>query len=212
MNKNIGIIIKIVSAVIMIFILINIQRFGLKVNSTIIHVYLFLVVSSLLSDRFFYSGQKSENQVTSKNTSNALAICWFSAILIPIIEYSIYSREKLLVTIIGITMVCTGTLFRGISIRTLGNFFSRDVEKWNNHRVIDSGVYKKIRHPAYLGNIVQVIGFPLVLNSYLCLTLSLITIVTFIWRIKVEEEFLKNEFPEYVCYTKRTNRLIPGIW
>ncbi|MGI5860217.1 MAG: methyltransferase family protein [Tepidanaerobacteraceae bacterium] len=52
----------------------------------------------------------------------------------------------------------------GIIIREI---FSRDVETWENQRIVKSGIYRYIRHPAYTGNILQIVGFPLILNFIL---------------------------------------------
>ncbi|MGI6424604.1 MAG: methyltransferase family protein [Tepidanaerobacteraceae bacterium] len=121
-------------------------------------------------------------------------------------------RYNTILTILGMWLVLLGIIIRGIGIRTLGEYFSRDVETWENQKVVKTGIYKHIRHPAYAGNILQVIGFPLILNSYFSLVLSAITIFGFIWRIRVEEEFLKREVPEYRKYIEETKGIIPKIW
>lgn len=212
MNKSKGNIIKLVCTIALSLIFIFVHQNVREINSPSIYLYLCLVTLSLISDRIFYRGQKSENHVVHRDTSRFLTVFWFTTLLVPIIEFIIYERINHIIAFIGIVLVILGIIVRVISIKTLGEYFSRDIEKWSNHRIVEIGIYKRIRHPAYLGNIVQIIGFPLILNSYLCLILSAATIMIFIWRLKVEEAFLKREFPEYKSYMKRTKRIIPHIW
>lgn len=173
-----------------------------SLNKGYIYLYIILVVISLVSDRFFYSGQKSENNKKYEITSYYISFTWFTTLIVPVLEYAYIMGNNIIFTSIGIVLVLIGITVRGIGIKTLGKYFSRDVETWNNQEIVKTGIYKYIRHPAYAGNILQIIGFPLILNSYFSLILSLITIFGFLWRIRVEEKFLKKEMPEYKEYIK----------
>jgi len=204
---------RIVVALLLIITLLTVIKNQADLNVIYIFVYIALMVLSLLSDKFFYKGEKTENDGEEHNTtSHFLALAWFLTLVLPVMEYSITQRDELIISIFGIVMVLSGTMIRGISIRTLGNFFSRDVEAWHHQRIIKTGIYKYIRHPAYTGNIVQILGFPLVLNSYYSLMMSLITILIFLWRIRVEEAFLSERFHEYREYMNQTKKIIPKIW
>lgn len=183
-----------------------------SINKTYIYLYIFFIVVSFLSDKYFYKGQKSENNKSHDMTSYFISLTWFTSLIIPVLEHVYMIRYNIILTILGMWLVLLGIIIRGIGIRTLGEYFSRDVETWENQKVVKTGIYKHIRHPAYAGNILQVIGFPLILNSYFSLVLSAITIFGFIWRIRVEEEFLKREVPEYRKYIEETKRIIPKIW
>jgi len=183
-----------------------------NLNKGLMYFYLLLFVASLVSDRYFYSGQKSQDNKKYEITSWLIYITWFCSLIVPLLEHVYFKRENIFLTIIGAVLVVTGIAIRGIGIKTLGKYFSRDVETWDNHVIVKTGIYKYIRHPAYAGNIMQLIGFPLVLNSYFCLILSFITIACYMWRIIVEEKFLSSKIPEYKDYMKETYRIIPKVW
>lgn len=71
-------------------------------------------------------------------------------------------------------------------------------------KLITDGVYKHLRHPMYLGEIMMLLGAPLFGQSYLTVILSPIFIIQIlIWRYFEEQELIK-EFPEYSEYRKRT--------
>jgi protein-S-isoprenylcysteine O-methyltransferase Ste14 len=171
-----------------------------------------MVILSLLIDKFFFKGKSSEDKKTQMLLSTIISISWFSALIVPLIEYSYLLRNNNYITIIGITIVFLGIIIRGLSIKYLGEYFSRDIETWSKHHVVDRGLYKYIRHPAYLGNIIQILGFPLILNAYYSLTLSVLVIFCFLKRIELEEDFLEDNLKGYNDYKKETYRLIPFIW
>ncbi|MBL7160332.1 MAG: isoprenylcysteine carboxylmethyltransferase family protein [Candidatus Aenigmarchaeota archaeon] len=70
--------------------------------------------------------------------------------------------------------------------------------------LVTDGIYRRLRHPMYLGEILMFIGTPILGQSMLTLFLSPIFIVQIlIWRY-FEEQKLVAEFPEYSEYKKRT--------
>lgn len=181
-------------------------------NQNLVYFYLILVVLSLIIDKFFFKGQVNEKEKQDKALSTLLSISWFSALIIPILEYSYFIRNNSVISTLGIIIVFIGIIIRGLSIKYLGKYFSRDVETRNNHTLIKEGLYKYIRHPAYLGNILQIIGFPLILNSYYSLILAAINVYLFLKRIEVEERFLEKELEKYKEYQAETKKLIPYLW
>jgi len=212
MEKVINSLIKIIIISLYIYTWKVVEKSINSTNKAYIYLYLFFVVISFMSDKYFYKGQKSEGNKSWDMTSDLILLTWFSSLIVPVLEYLHLNRKNLFFTMLGMCLVLLGVIIRAIGIRTLGKYFSRDVETWDNHKVVRTGIYKHIRHPAYAGNILQVVGFPLILNSYYSLVISVITICAFIWRIRVEEEFLIREIPEYRKYMEETKRIIPKIW
>ena len=115
---------------------------------------------------------------------------------------------------IGFTLVAIGLVIRIQSILTLKKQFTYSVAKIENHTLIEKGLYKWIRHPGYLGQIIIFIGIPTSLANWLSVILMLTPVlVGYIYRISVEERFMVEQMgAEYIGYQKRTKRLIPMIW
>jgi protein-S-isoprenylcysteine O-methyltransferase Ste14 len=81
------------------------------------------------------------------------------------------------------------------------------------HHVIDSGPYRFIRHPMYLGMIALNIAMPLLLGSYWALIVSALIVVVLVIRTALEDRTLHAELPGYPEYAARVRcRLLPGIW
>jgi len=71
-------------------------------------------------------------------------------------------------------------------------------------KLVTDGIYSRLRHPMYLGEILMLLGAPILGQSLLTIFLSPIFIVQIlIWRYLEEKELVK-EFPEYREYRKRT--------
>jgi protein-S-isoprenylcysteine O-methyltransferase Ste14 len=104
-----------------------------------------------------------------------------------------------------------------IVIRVRGHFeldgaFSKYVEKSDNQKIIQSGLYARIRHPMYLGSILLFVGLPMVLASKSAWIFSVLGLIGLLIRIRKEESFLTEHFPGYREYMERTWRLIPYLF
>jgi len=112
---------------------------------------------------------------------------------------------------IGMVLVATGFTIRIHSILTLRQYFTYSVAKVENHKLIDTGLYKFIRHPGYLGQLIIFVGISTAISNWLSILLMMIPVtIGFIHRIKVEERFMLDQLGEdYLNYQKRTMRLIP---
>jgi protein-S-isoprenylcysteine O-methyltransferase Ste14 len=92
-------------------------------------------------------------------------------------------------------------------------FASRVIEVVKGQKVIQSGPYRFVRHPMYLGATLMYIASPLALGSYWAMIPALFIIPIFIARIMNEEKVLTKELEGYSEYKQKTRyRLIPGIW
>lgn len=116
--------------------------------------------------------------------------------------------------ILGAIFTMTGQLLFMIA-RKQNSFFSSVVRVQNdrNHQVCETGLYKFVRHPAYLGSVIQLIGFPLIFGSLWSIIPVFISLVLTILRTFLEDKTLKNELTGYKGYSKKTKyKLIPFIW
>jgi protein-S-isoprenylcysteine O-methyltransferase Ste14 len=69
--------------------------------------------------------------------------------------------------------------------------------------LVDSGIYRLIRHPQYLGFMLLSVGMAFYFQLYSTIALSLLTIVFLSFGIKEEEKMLTDQFgEEYNSYKK----------
>ena len=116
--------------------------------------------------------------------------------------------------ILGVALGLTGFAIRIIAKKTLGRFYTVRVQLQQDHEVIDTGIYGLVRHPLYLGFILEWLAPPLILGSpagFLLTTLPIV--IGVLQRIPREEALLTEGMGEkYRAYMGRTKRLIPGVW
>jgi len=116
--------------------------------------------------------------------------------------------------LLGIVLTIIGQAIF-LSARKENKFFSSVVriQVDRGHTVCDTGIYKIVRHPGYLGMIISLSGFPLITGSLWSIITTVIAVVLLIIRTCLEDESLKNELSGYIEYMQKTKqRLIPKIW
>jgi protein-S-isoprenylcysteine O-methyltransferase len=117
------------------------------------------------------------------------------------------------IVVAGAFLAITGLTMRLWAIRTLGRFFTSTVRVANDHQVVQSGPYRRLRHPSYAGALLAALGITVALGSRLGFGLILILCVpAYLYRIAVEERALVAELgTSYSEYRARTWGLIPGV-
>ena len=114
----------------------------------------------------------------------------------------------------GIILTGSGQLMFLIAQKQ-NKFFSSTVRIQTNreHTVCDTGLYKVVRHPAYLGSIIQAMGFPLIFGSYWSIIPVFLMIFLLTTRTILEDKTLKNELKGYLEYSSQTRyKIIPYAW
>jgi protein-S-isoprenylcysteine O-methyltransferase Ste14 len=116
--------------------------------------------------------------------------------------------------LIGSVFVIIGLIIRVASIVKLKQQFTYTVARIENHVLIETGLYKVIRHPGYLGQLIIFMGVTICLSNWLSVLFMIIPVLAgYLNRINVEEKFLVEQMGQkYLDYQNRTKRLIPMIY
>lgn len=113
----------------------------------------------------------------------------------------------------GVVLFIAGGALRLGPVFILGRRFSGLVAIQPGHELVTDGIYGVIRHPSYLGLLVNALGWSLVFRSGLGVLLTLLLIPPLLARMRAEEALLHSQFGAgYEAYRSRTSRLIPGIY
>lgn len=116
--------------------------------------------------------------------------------------------------IVGLLLIIAGVFLLSWARRVIRGQFSGHVRIQEGHQLIQSGPYRLVRHPGYLGYLVIVLGIAVGFSSLLAIaSMILLLLPGLIYRMRVEEKMLVEAFgKEYQQYARRTKRLLPGIW
>jgi len=122
------------------------------------------------------------------------------------------TSDPVVIRIVGVAIYTAGLLV-AISCRLqLGENWS-DIEtaKVLSHQaVVSNGIYRYIRHPIYVGDLLLLAGLELSLNSWLVAAVALMTPVV-LWKAVCEERMLVETLPGYREYCNTTKRFVPFV-
>ena len=106
-------------------------------------------------------------------------------------------------------VITSGIVLSIYSVCSLGRSFSIIPQA---RKLVQSGPYRLVRHPLYLGELISVFGIVLAGVTIPKITLYFVLVVCQVYRAFQEEKLLSNVFPEYKKYCLKTARFIPGVF
>jgi protein-S-isoprenylcysteine O-methyltransferase Ste14 len=96
--------------------------------------------------------------------------------------------------------------------RQLGRYWSAYLELQENHQLITTGIYSRVRHPMYTVIIAQLVAMSLISANGLLMALAAGRILMFWVRMGHEEAMLTGQFgDQYRRYMQTTGRLLPRL-
>jgi len=114
---------------------------------------------------------------------------------------------------LGVVFFAAGGALRLWPVFVLGHRFSGLVAIQPGHGLVTGGPYRVIRHPSYVGLLVNALGWGLAFRSGVGVLLAALFIPPLLARIRAEEALLRTHFGgEYEAYCAHTSRLIPGLY
>jgi len=123
-----------------------------------------------------------------------------------------WSNVPIFIIVAADILVIIGYIFVVLVFKE-NQFASRIIEVVEGQKVIQSGPYRIVRHPMYMGSTLMYVASPLALGSYWAIIPAIFIIPIFVARIINEEKVLTKELEGYSEYKQKTRyRLIPRIW
>lgn len=115
---------------------------------------------------------------------------------------------------IGVALILLGVALRWYSIGILGRYFTRDVAVSADQKVVQNGPYRYIRHPAYSGTFLTMLGVGLATTNWASLIALLVCVfLGHMYRVSIEEQALSQTIGQpYIEYMRRTRRFIPFVF
>jgi|WetSurMetagenome_2_1015567.scaffolds.fasta_scaffold349491_1 protein-S-isoprenylcysteine O-methyltransferase Ste14 len=171
-------------------------------------VYLaWILIESKVSKEELNKGNKTSDYGTCELYAIGQAAVFLSALWFT----SVWKFPNLF-HFMGFTIFLVGIAYRLWAIKTLGKHYSHIVREIDAHKIVESGPYRHIRHPAYAGMILANLGIVIYFFNITTLILfCLILIPAIILRIIIEEKTLFR-IDGYVKFAQNRKRLIPGVW
>jgi protein-S-isoprenylcysteine O-methyltransferase Ste14 len=117
------------------------------------------------------------------------------------------------VNAMGLGLMVAGVAVRLAARKALRRQFSYALRILDDHKLVQSGIYRYVRHPAYAGDLMFHFGVPLLFSSSAGFLVMQLLIPCFVYRMGLEENMLieafGHEYGEYIAHSKR---LIPYLY
>jgi protein-S-isoprenylcysteine O-methyltransferase Ste14 len=111
--------------------------------------------------------------------------------------------------VIGFALITGGLVLAVRGAIDLGGALTPLPKPRNGAELVETGVYRYVRHPIYGGLILAAFGWALAQASIVAVILALV-LAAFLYVKSVREEaWLSQRFPTYAAYRARTRRLLP---
>ena len=191
----------------------NLLLLSVLLVSFLIWIVIEAIVEIRQRKRFRAGAQRQDKAslvVVAGTVGLGTALCALLALTVP--ATAITSARAFLFWL-GILLVYAGIAFRLYAINVLGASFTSTVAITPDQPLIEAGPYRLIRHPAYTGVLITLLGFGLCYTNWLSLLVIVgCALIGFSYRIRVEERVLQEHLGQrYQEYMRRTKRLIPFV-
>ncbi len=113
----------------------------------------------------------------------------------------------------GIALFALGIAINAWAMATLRSLYTVRLSVQADHRLVTTGPYRIVRHPAYFGFVLALPGMGLARGSVTILAFTVAILAWLVSRIREEEAMLVERFGDaYRDYQRRTKRLIPFVY
>ncbi|MFB0562712.1 MAG: isoprenylcysteine carboxylmethyltransferase family protein [Candidatus Lokiarchaeia archaeon] len=171
-----------------------------------------VIVVQRLVESYLPNWKKVKGIKLAKWTWIAFSITYPLLIFGSVGEYFLISRRiNLWISGIGLGIVAVRIWLKWWAMLTLGEYWSVQIEVRELHKLVKDGPYRYLRHPAYLSNLMEYLGVPLIANAYYTLIgVLLVYLPLNLIRLYLEEKELIRKFgKEYEDYRKEVPALLP---
>lgn len=115
--------------------------------------------------------------------------------------------------VVGLGLLGGSGLLSAFSRRHLGRFHRSSLTVHAGHELVETGPYRRVRHPLYAATVGTFLGLGAVLGNWFSFGLAGLPTLALVHRIRVEEHMLDGVFgSQYERYREGTYRLLPGVW
>ena len=185
------------------------DEYGINFDTVFIGLYiLWMIIELRISIRDVKTeGKKTYDSVICLLYATGQALTIFTALWFP----SLWKAPNA-AHFAGLAIFLFGICYRIWAIHTLGQFYSHRVQTIAQHRIVTSGPYRFIRHPAYAGMIVANAGISLYFCNRVTLCIFVFILLPAILLRILNEERTLFQVKGYSEFAETTKRLCPKLW
>jgi protein-S-isoprenylcysteine O-methyltransferase Ste14 len=163
--------------------------------------------------RRMHAGPRAETRAAQKVIITSSFVILFAMMAFSALDHRMgWSAVPPWLSVLGDVLVATG-LGLAMLVIIQNSYAAATVTVETGQQVASGGVYKFVRHPMYVGNVIMMVGMPLALGSYWGLLFVIPGVAVLVFRILDEEKLLAQDLPGYREYAQHVRyRLVPNVW
>lgn len=116
--------------------------------------------------------------------------------------------------ILSVILQALAILLSWTGVRALGQHFRLEAALRSDHKLVQSGPYRLVRHPIYTSMLCKLLGDGVMVATPVLLAIGVVIVLigTEI-RVRIEDRLLAAHFgPEFVAYKRAVRAYIPLLW
>ena len=163
--------------------------------------------------RRMHAGPTAETRPAQRIIITAIVLLVAATLVISAFDHRFgWTTVPLAVIVLGDVLVAAGLIVAQLVVIQNG-YASANITVEAGQPLVSTGLYGVVRHPMYLGVVINMVGTPLALDSLWGFVTVALVVPVLAARIVDEERMLVAELAGYPEYTTRVrSRLIPRIW
>lgn len=118
-----------------------------------------------------------------------------------------------LASVVGLLLLALGGALAVLGVRQLGNALTALPHPRDGGELVETGVYRFVRHPIYGGLVIAALGYGLLMHALITAVAGSVVLLVF-FRLKSarEEVWLEGRYRGYAAYRAKTRRILPFIY
>jgi len=195
---------------------------GLAAMGVVVGLFLVRSQGSFVAGRF--RDVRAERPVP-----RSLEIIWVSVVTIPVISLfaaaaspelvyspplSVRAFADTTLQLVGYGLLAVGGFLLSAAIRHLGPYMVVQIAVSGDHRLVTSGPYARIRHPAYTSLMLMSLGAAMFFLNIVLFVDFLVVLAVANYRARIEEALLSSPQGfgiQYRAYVAHTGRFVPKL-
>ena len=111
----------------------------------------------------------------------------------------------------GVLFIAPGIIILVISFKNLGRSLTANPVPLDKGTLVETGIYKYVRHPIYTGLLLATLGSVVQSMALVKFVVWLALLALLIYKSRFEEQLLMKKYSTYSEYMKRTGRFVPRL-
>jgi len=121
-----------------------------------------------------------------------------------------YTDEYNILRIVALVAYVMFSWLQIWAYKSLGENYSQEILIFRTHKIVNKGLYRVIRHPQYLSQIIIDFAAAFATLSYILLPLAIIQLPILILRASFEEKLLEKHLKQdFIDYKSKTSFIFP---